>query len=340
MSKNKSSDSLVKITHGENIETLDLKDKIDLLTSMLENPQKMNRKVYQAKNFYDKYGQLNSENLEYQLVGAATLTSLPITLIFGSAIIGSLIKGVNVPQNIVLASGTFLALEGILTSTACASMTIKGAKMSPEIREKLTINLQELGYQVNSPKQRKQSNIDFTSMITSLTNEISLCKYPNYEEDINILRLLHTEWIEIYGNSLAIKGTKPEIPSSILERYLELRKTISKKINQYRYRNNNERLLTGEVIGGLNNKYISLIEEDGFILKVRNLIDEILSLEYEGFADDIEELKELANQWLAANIKNYRDKGIKLDSSLAPIYSYTEIEQRVRSKSPKLKMSK
>ncbi len=334
MSKNKSSDSLVKITHGENIETLDLKDKIDLLTSMLENPKKMNRKVYCAKKYYDKSGNLNTDCGEYQLLGAAVLSSCPVAIIFATTMFASVVKDVNIPNNLILASGGFLAVTGFTIAATGAHMTKKGARMATSIRERLTTNLEELGYQVNQPDQ-EELNYDFRSMISSLLREINACKYPNYEEDINSLKDILIDWIEIYENSLAIKGTKPEVPTNLLERFLEIRTSASQKISFFRYQSNNERLLNGELIGGLNNDYISLIEEDEFVLKVSNLIKEIMSLDYEGFADDIATLKELAFDWLAANIKNYRDKGVRLDISLAPMYSFNEVEQKVKQESIK-----
>lgn len=329
MSKKQSSETLIKITHGQDIETLELKDKIELLTDMLEKPRKMNRKTYQAKNFYNKDGQLNSDSLEYQLVGAATLTSIPVTLVFGSAIVGSLIKVGNVPESFVLASGTFIALEGILAATECARMTKNGSKMATEIRNKIAVDLEKKGYQVNLPEEPPKINFD--TLIISLVNNISINQYSNYELDYERVRQLYSRWLNIKSEALANKGQKPQVPQEILSEYHSLYKEIHQKIKLFRYQNNNEKLLSGELVGGLNNNYISLIEEDEFIVKVRNLIDEILTSEYAGFADDIEELQALATDWLAVNIKNYRDKGTRLDSSFAPIHSYTEIEQRVKN---------
>lgn len=259
MSKNKSSDSLVKITHGEEISSLELTNKIDLLTKMLAHPIKSKRDTYVAAKLHDKHGNFNTEHWEYQLIGAAAITSAPIILIAG-AIHGAILSG-----NIELGSGVALATTGMVAAEAAviagtnAYMTIRGSKMSEDIKKQLITNLQSLGYQIT----------------------------PNNEKI---------------------------------------------KTSMESYQTNNRRLLDGEVISTQGNKYIHLIEEDEFVAKVSNLITQIQTNPYPGSEIDIEDLKQIAIDWMAINFREYRRTGQKLDISYAPNHLYEAYESEILSK--------
>ncbi len=259
MSKNKSSDTLVQITHGEEISSLELTNKIDLLTKLLANPIKSKRDTYVAAKLHDKNGNFNTEHWEYQLIGAAALTSAPIILIAG-AMHGAILSG-----NIELGSGVALATTGMVAAEAAiitgtnAYMTIKGSKMQKNIREELTANLRSLGYQIT----------------------------PNNEP---------------------------------------LKNSIES------YQTNNQRLINGEVISTQGNKYIHLIEEDEFVAKVSNLINQILEKKYPRFEIDIAELKELAIDWIAINFREYKRTGKKLDIAHAPNNVFEAYESEILSK--------
>ena len=262
MSKNKSSDTLVKITHGEDLSSLELKDRINLLTNMLEHPIKSKRDTYVAAKLHDKKGELNTEHWEYQLVGAAAITSVPIILIAG-AIHGAILSG-----NIELGSGVALATTGMVAAEAAviagtnAYMTIRGSKMSEDIKKQLITNLQSLGYQIT----------------------------PNNEKI---------------------------------------------KTSMESYQTNNRRLLDGEVISTQGNKYIHLIEEDEFVAKVSNLITQIQTNPYPGSEIDIEDLKQIAIDWMAINFREYRRTGQKLDISYAPNHLYEAYENDIIKKQSK-----
>lgn len=259
MSKQKSTETLVKLTHGTSVEELELKDKIDLLTNMISHPNKSKRYTYIASHLYDKKGNFNTDHWEYQLVGTATITSVPIVLIFGTAITTSLVSGVEFSDGFLLAtSGMVLAEIGAIAGTN-AYMTIKGSKMATEIREGLTTNLESIGYQITPNNEPLKTSIDS-------------------------------------------------------------------------YKINNERLLEGEVISTGNNKYIHLIEEDEFVAKIANLINQIMEKPYPRFSFDIIELKQTAIDWMAINLREYKRTGKKLDISHAPIHIYDALESEVLSK--------
>ena len=85
MSKQKSTETLVRLTHETSVEEIELKDKIDLLTNMISHPTTSKRDTYIASHLYDKKGNFDTEHWEYQLTGTAAITSIPIALIFGTA---------------------------------------------------------------------------------------------------------------------------------------------------------------------------------------------------------------------------------------------------------------
>lgn len=259
MSKNKSSDTLVKLTHGEEISSLELQDRIDLLTNMLAHPTRSKRDAYVAERLHDKKGNFNTDRWEYQLMGTAALTSVPVILIAGSIQGAMLTQAIEPSQGILLATGGMIIAETTILAGTNAYMTLKGSKMATEIRECLTTNLESLGYQITPNNEPIKTSIDS-------------------------------------------------------------------------YKTNNERLLEGEVISTSNNKYIHLIEEDEFVAKVSNLINQILDNPYPRFEYDIEELKQVATDWMAINIREYKRTGKKLDISHAPTYLYEALEQEILSK--------
>lgn len=54
MSKQNSTETLVRLTHGTSVEEIELKDKIDLLINMISHPTKAKRDTYVASHLYDK----------------------------------------------------------------------------------------------------------------------------------------------------------------------------------------------------------------------------------------------------------------------------------------------
>lgn len=259
MSKQQSTETLVKLTHGTSVEELELKDKIDLLTSMISHPTKSKRNTYVASRLYDNKGNFNTDHWEYQLIGTATITSVPVALIFGTITTTSLVGGINFNDGLLLATSAMALAEVGLIAGTNAYMTAKGSKMATEIRKSLITNLESLGYQIT----------------------------PNNEP------------------------IKESIES---------------------YQSNNERLLEGEVISTETNKYIHLIEEDAFVARVSNLINQILENPYPRFEIDIAELKEVAIDWMAINIREYKRTGKKLDISYAPTHIYDALESEILSK--------
>ncbi len=259
MSKNKSSDTLVKITHGEDLSSLELQDKVELLTNMLAHPIKSKRDTYLAAKLHDKKGYLVTDRWEYQLTGAACLTSIPIVLIFGTALTTSLTMELEYSHGFLAATGGIVAAELAAIVGTNAYMTIKCSKMNEEIKQGLTTNLESLGYQIT----------------------------PNNEP---------------------------------------------LKISIDSYQKNNERLLEGEVISTQGNKYIHLIEEDEFVAQIANLISKIVENPYPRFAEDINELKQVALDWIAINIREYKHTGERLDISSAPIYLYEALEAEILGK--------
>lgn len=259
MSKNKSSDTLVKITHNEEISSLELQDRIDLLTNMLAHPTKSKRDTYVAHKLHDSKGNFNTDRWEYQLMGTAALTSIPVILIAGSIQGAMLTQAIEPSQGILLATGGIVLAEAAIMTGTNAYMTIKGSKMSNEIKQRLTTNLESLGYQITQNNEQPIESIE-------------------------------------------------------------------------RYQTNNERLLEGTVISTGQNKYIHLIEEDEFVAKISNLINQILDNPYPRFEYDIEELKQVATDWMAINIREYKRTGKKLDISYAPTYLYEALESEILSK--------
>ncbi len=258
MSKNKSIEPLIKLTHGESIETLELKEKINLLTNMLSHPTKSKRDTYVASYLYDKKGNFNTEHWGYQLVGTAALTSVPIVLICGSAT-AALARGVDFNPTFLLAMTGMVGAEALAICGTGAYMTIKGSKMNEQIKKELIDNLISLGYQVTEPMVKPIQSID-------------------------------------------------------------------------KYKINNERLLNGEVISVKNNKYISLIEEDEFVTKISNLINQILENKYPRYQYDIDELKQVALDWIALNFREYKRTGKKLGIIDAPMHLYEAFESEILAK--------
>lgn len=259
MSKDKSTDTLIRLTHGETVETIELKNKIDLLTNMLSHPRQTKRKTYVASHLYDQKGDFNTERWEYQLIGAAIVTSVPIMLIAGS-LHGAILSGhIELGSGVTLATTGMVAIDALAISCTNAYMTIKGSKMEKKIREELITNLKTLGYQIT----------------------------PNNE------------------------SLKQSIES---------------------YQKNNHRLLEGEVISTNGNKYIHLIEEDEFVAKVSNLINQVLQNPYPRYEIDIAELKELALDWIAINFREYKRTGQKLDIEHAPNNVLEAYESEILSK--------
>ena len=259
MSKQKSTETLVRLTHETSVEKIELKDKIDLLTNMISHPTKSKRDTYIASHLYDKKGNFNTEHWEYQLTGTAAITSVPVILIFGTALTTSLVRGIEFSNEFLIATGGMVLAEIAAIAGTNAYMTAKGSKMSKDIRRELTKNLESLGYQIT----------------------------PNNEKTIQSIEI---------------------------------------------YQRNNERLLEGEVISTNNNQDIHLIEEDEFVLRISNLINQILDNPYPRFELDIAELKEVATDWITINIREYKRTGKRLDVSYAPTYLYDALSSEILPK--------
>lgn len=328
MLKRKSSDALVKLTHDESsLETIELQDKINILESMIDKPSKMNRRVYLASKLYDTKGNLNTDHIGYQLAGTLALTNIPISIILGTGIIGTMTNRIDLPNGLLITAGAYIIGEAITFTGIGAYTTSKGSKMATEIRNKLAIDLEKNGYQVSLPEE--QHKMDFDALIISLVSKISLNQYPNYEVDHEKVRQLYSRWLNIKAESLANRGIKPQVPQEILTEYHSLYNEIHHKIKMFRYEDNNSKLLTQDKIGGLSTNHIKLMEEDSHILEISNLIKQILDSNYEGFANDIESLRSIATEWISANIKSYRDNGYKLDSNLFPQDKLNIIKERI-----------
>lgn len=330
MLKRTSSDALVKLTHDESsLETIQLKDKINILEDMINKPSKMKRQVFIASRLYDDKGNLNTDHLGYQLTGTLALTNIPISIILGAGLLGCLTHSMELTNGLLITGGTFFIGETIAFTGISAYMTSKGSKMADEMKNKLTIDLEKNGYQVSLPESKEK--IDFDTLILSLIGKLSVNQYPGYEEDFNKIKSLYSRWLDKKSESLATTGTKIPVPKELQNEYLNLYQEIHHKIKMFRYEDNNSKLLTQERIGGLNTPYIKLVEEDPYILEISSLIEKILSSNYEGFADDIETLRTIATNWIAENIKSYRDNGYRLDDSKFPHQELTAIKEKLQS---------
>jgi Txe/YoeB family toxin of Txe-Axe toxin-antitoxin module len=259
MSKSKSTDTLIRLTHGESVESIELKSRIDLLTNMLTHPTSSKRNTYVASHLYDQKGNFNTGRWEYQAVGVAAITSVPIIVVAGATQAALAAGMIEFGNGIMLASAGMIAAEALIIGGTNAYMTLKGSKMNNQIKKDLISNLQSLGYQITFDNEPLKESVDS-------------------------------------------------------------------------YKTNNERLLEGEVISTNDNKYIHLIEEDEFVSKVSNLINQILQNPYPRYEDDIAELKGLAVDWMAINIREYKRSGKRLDNSCAPSYLYEAYESEILSK--------
>lgn len=320
MSKATTNEKLRKIVHNNiQVENLELKDKIDLLTVMLSNQRKMNRKTYEASRFYDAKGYITSEAWEYQLVGTAKLTTIPISIIFAASAFAELSKSIEIPEYFILATGGVIALQTLTISATNAYMATKGASMANNIRESLQNNLEELGYEINIPSKELTLENDYNQIINDLIRVIELCKYDNYEEDINQLVSLRNK----ATNGLSLD----------LSKELKLLKaSISLKIQKYRYAQNNTSLLNHQLISTKGNDYISLIEEDDFITEITKLIEEISATKYDGYEQDVSDLKEIGNGWLKKNIDEYNGEGHKLPPTAAPLQEFYNLVDQIKRK--------
>ena len=331
MLKNNSSEALVKITHNESLENIDLQDQIQILDKMITHPEKMSRKVYQAQKFYDDKRNFNPDNWEYQLTGAIYITGLPVGVGIIAGTVGSIIKDVPIPQDLALATTTIVLGGALAVAATNAHMSKKGSHMAEGIKQDIIENLERNGYEITLPEQ-PMDHFDLSKDIIELIKKISLCKYPSYELDIERLKAIHQTWISIYSNSLATKGSKPQIPRELMEKYVYLKRSISHKTKLFRYEDNNKKLLTQERVGNIKSKYISLMEEDQFVLATSKLIEEILYYNYEGYERELNLVKGLATEWIAKNLKSYRDTGKKLPNEEAPYNMLERFTRRVRRK--------
>ena len=331
MLKNHSSDALVKITHDKPLENIDFKDQIKILDSMIDHPKRMSRKVYQAKKFYDDKGNFNSEHWEYQLPGTLYLVGIPVGVAVIAGTIGSIKKDTPIHQDLALTTTTIIGAGALTIAATNAYMSQKGSHMAEEIKQEIITNLERNGYEIDLPKV-ETNHFDFSKEIMELIRKASICQYPSYELDIERLKKIHQTWISIYSNLLAIKGSKPQIPRELMEKYSYLKRFINHKIKLYRYEDNNQKLLTQERIGNIKSKYISLAEEDPFILEASKLIEEILYYNYEGYERELNLVRSISIEWIAKNVKSYRDTGKKLPIEEAPYNMLERFTRRVRRK--------
>ena len=258
MSKTKSTDTLVRLSNGETVESIELKNRIDLLINMLSKPTIAKIKTYIASNLYDNKGKFSTNRWKHQLMGTAIITSVPIVLICGTAT-AALASGVQFNPTILLTTSGIIAAEALAITSTGAYMAIKGSKMNQKIKQELASNLESLGYQITPNNECKIQSIDS-------------------------------------------------------------------------YQTNNERLLNGDVISIKDNKYIHLIEEDEFVARISNLINQILQNKYPRYEDDISELKGVATDWIALNVMEHKRTGKKLDISHAPTYLYEALSSEIQGK--------
>jgi hypothetical protein len=124
MLKRKSSDALVKLTHDESsLETIQLKEKINILENMINEPSKMKRQVFIASRLYDDKGNLNTDHLGYQLTGTLALTNIPISIILGAGVLGCLTHSIELTNGLLITGGTFFIGETIAFTGISAYMT-------------------------------------------------------------------------------------------------------------------------------------------------------------------------------------------------------------------------
>ena len=329
MLKEYSSESLAKLTHDStSLEKIQLKDKINIFENIIDNPDKMNKRIYMAAKLYDEKGNFNTDHLGYQLVGALAITSVPISILFGAGVIAAMFSNINVPQGLVIASSSLLIGETIIFTGVNAHVKKTGAKMVPNIKYILAKDLEKNGYQINTYENEK--SINFDSLILSLINKVSLNQYHKYEVDLLRVKELYKKWLSIKSDSLAIKGTKKQVPQELENEYHSLYQEITNKIRYFRYEDNNTKLLTHERIGGISNGHIQLIEEDPYILEISNLISKIPFKENTEFSEEIKELKEIATNWIAKNLKSYRDIGVKTDPINFPYERFNQIKEKIQ----------
>lgn len=262
MSKKQSSESLVKLTHEQDIESLELNERVELLTEMLEHPTKSKRDTYVAQHLYDEKGNLDTDHWEYQLVGVASLTSVPVTLIFGSAIGATIARGIDVNGDYLLATGGMVLAEIAAIAGTNAYMTKKGSKMAADIKTKLTANLEELGYQITPKNEPKVQSVEsyetnnerlldgkvistgnnkyvslieedeFVAKVASLIQEINESQYPRYEDDTEELRELALDWISLNAINYRKKGRRLDYSFAPTYVYESIRESAHSKINK------------------------------------------------------------------------------------------------------------
>lgn len=259
MSKNKSTDTLVRLSHGESVEKIELQNRIDLLDHMLRKPTKSKKDTYVASLLYDKKGNFDTDHWEYQLLGTAAITSVPIVLIFGTAT-GVLLSGANDPT-LFLASSGMVAAEALAVGATNAYMTIKGSKMNTEIRQALTSNLESLGYQITSNNEEPIHSIEiyktnnerllnrevistkskyihlieedeFVARIANLIDYVLMNQYPRYEDDISELKCIATDWIAINAREYERTGKKLDITHAPTYLYDAIETEILNKVNR------------------------------------------------------------------------------------------------------------
>lgn len=328
MSKKISSDVLIDLTHDEeSLEKIKINEQIKVLESIIEHPKKMSRKLYAASEFYDNSGNFDPNHMEYQIAGTLLLSNIPLALIYGGTIAMGLIGKAHIPDKLITAGAMIFLGEAAVLKATGAYMSKKGTSITHKVKDNLIKNLQTNGYEVTLPEDDKKLN--FTVLLLSLIKKVQRHNYPNSQEDYKKLKDLYKRWINISGDYLADRGTKIPVPQYLLSEYHTLYADITNKIKMYRYEDNNQKLLTQEKKGNIESKYVHLIEEDEFVKNISNLIEEILSLNYEGFADDIESLKQLATEWIALNVKSLRDNGTRLSPTEVPFSTYNEIAYRV-----------
>lgn len=262
MSKDKSTDTLIRLTHGESVESIELKSRIDLLTNMLSHPTQVKRKTYVASHLYDEKGNFNTERWEYQLIGAAIVTSVPIILIAGS-LQGAILTGqIELGSGVTLATTGMIAAETLAIAGTNAYMTVKGSKMNEKIKKELISNLESLGYQITSNHEEPTQNInsyqtnnerllngevistqnnkyihlieedEFVVSISNLINQILQNPYPRFEDDIVELQGIATDWMAINIREYKRTGKRLDISCAPTYLYEALSSEIQSKINK------------------------------------------------------------------------------------------------------------
>lgn len=317
---------------SKSVEEIKLEERISLLDNILSNPNKTQRKVYEATHIYDERGNLKSDSWEHQLRGAAGITMVPTVGVYVTSLVGCLVKNNTLPKGLLITMGSLITAQALAVFGTNAYMTMKGSETTSLIKDRLITNLESQGYEVKNPLLDKLSlEQKFSMLLERLINLVSINKYENYEEDLSKLERISKNWDTIYTKA-KLEKRKTYVPIHLLSEYHFLQESIMEKINKCRYQSNNEKLINGEIIPVQNSEYIKLAQTDELIVNISQFLKRIEGNYYEGIEEDIAKLKELAHLWLQKNIEEYEKTGKYLPSHMAPIQEAAMLKENIHRK--------